>query len=214
MPLEDQNLLKVIEELDPENSLGALLVVQMGTTPQEVQLILETTRYDEGKEALQRGDSYIVRCISVQEHRVSVGLFRKMVYTEDHPLLWNHNHMYRQVYFRGRPDHVEDLMLELNQLYGEHYGAFRSLASDVNHAMPLGTLLTSGDGMLGEMPAPMAEKVKRLLERHGFKVCFITSDMEPPEIQYSLLVMDDSFFIAHMFSADPVQARPNNLTAD
>ncbi|MBZ0318000.1 MAG: hypothetical protein K8L91_16390 [Anaerolineae bacterium] len=203
----DDTLQKILTELEPENHLGALLTVQMGGTPEEVQLLLQTTEFDEARNGLRPTGSYIIRCLGVREHRVSVGLFNSMVYTETHSLLWNHNYPFQQVYFSGMPDNVDGLMLELTQLYGQHYGNFRTLADDLNRAMPLGKLLTSGRGLLGEMPIPMTERIQKLLEGHGLAVSLIDSDQNPPEAQHALLVMDDSFFIAQLYSADPLEGK-------
>ncbi|MBI5930116.1 MAG: hypothetical protein HY862_12465 [Chloroflexi bacterium] len=203
----DETLQKILTELEPDGHLGALLTVQMGGTPEEVQLLLQTTEFEETLNALRPTGSYIIRCLGVREHRVSVGLFNTMVYSETHPLLWNHNYAFQQVYFNGMPDNVDALMLDLTQLYGQHYGNFRTMADDLNRAIPLGKLLTSGRGLLGEMPIPMTEKVQKLLESHGMTVSLIASDQNPPEVQHALLVMDDSFFIAQLYSADPIQAK-------
>jgi hypothetical protein len=200
-------LQKIIRDLEPDNRLGVLLTVQMGGIPEEVQLFLQVADFDPQANALRPAGNYIIRCLGVQEHRVSVGLFNRMAYSDDHPLLWNHNFTYREVYFRGAPDDVDGLMLELNQLYGQTYGPFRSLADDLNRAMPLGKLLTSGHGLLGEMPLPMAEQAQKLLEQHGLAVSLIASDREAPPVQFKLLVMDDSFFIAQLYSADPIEGK-------
>lgn len=205
--LPDDTLQKILTELEPEGHLGALLTVQMGGTPEEVQLLLQTTEFVESVNALRPTGSYIIRCLGVREHRISVGLFNTMVYTEAHPLLWNHNDAFQQVYFGGTPDNADALMLDLTQLYGQHYGNFHSLADDLNRAMPLGKLLTAGRGLLGEMPVLMAEKAQKLLESHGLSVSLIASDQNPPEAQHALLVMDDSYVIAQLFSADAIESK-------
>ncbi|NDJ86807.1 MAG: hypothetical protein GYB66_13050 [Chloroflexi bacterium] len=203
----DPTLQEIITTLQDEHRLGILLTAQMGGTPEEIQLILQVADFDEDKQIILPQKAYIVRCISVQEHRLSLGMFGTLLHVEDHPLLWNHNTIYHQVYFRGTLDSADGLMLELTQLYGQYYGGIRNIADDLNLAMPLERLLTSGHGLLGTVPLPMAERVTALLERYGLTSRLVPIEQEPPEIQYKLLVMDDSFLIAHLYSVDPVQGK-------
>lgn len=201
----DALLQEIVQTLDDDHKLGILLAAQVGGTPEEVQLILQTADFDEESKSIQPRRAFIIRCLGVQEHRLSLGLFNKMVHVEDHPLLWNHNFPYRQIYFRGTPENVDSLMLDLTQLFGQHYGPFRTLADQVNRSMPMGKLLTSGHGLLGEMPLPMAEKVQALLERYGLTVRLNPSEQEDPPISFQLLVMDDSFLIAQLYSVEPME---------
>lgn len=203
----DATLDKILETLAPDHNLGVLLAAQMGGTPQEVQLLLQTTELDEARGALKVTGQYIIRAIGVREHRLSLGLFNTIVHTENNPLLEPHNGKIIQVYFRGTPENVDGLMIELNQLYGQVYGRYdpmRRMAEEINHARPLETLLKGGQGMLGEMPQSFAEKTAKLLERHGLQTSFIESETHRPDFKHSLLVMDDSYFIAQMFSAEPI----------
>lgn len=201
----DSGLQEIIDLLDGDDYLGILLAAQMGGTPEEVQLIVQVASFDAETEAIQPQRVFILRCIGVQEQRLSLGLFNKMVYVEEHPLLWNHNAPYRQIYFRGKAENVDGLMLELTQVFGQFYGPMRSMADNLNRAMPLGALLDSGHGLLGEMPLPMAEKVQAVLERYSLKVSLGLSDLKDPPVDFKLLVLDDSFLIAQMYSVEPME---------
>jgi hypothetical protein len=205
--MQDHTLQSIADTLTLNEKIGVLLMVQMGATPQEVQFILQTADYDEETYTVTTGDTFIVRCIGVEDHRISVGLFNRLILAEEHPVLWNYNEQFRQVYFKGTPENVDGLMLELNQLYGQHYGEVRHLAQDINRMAPLETILKRGTGLLGEMARPMAEKVKALLERYGLEVNLLDSEQEEPPFDYVLLVMDDSYVIAQMFSADLMEGR-------
>lgn len=197
-------LQSIVDLLEDDSKIGIMLAAQMGTTPQEVQLVMQVADYDEESFTVTSGDTYIVRCIGVQEHRLSLGMFNRMATSADHPLLWNHNYRYQQIYFRALHDNIEvdDFMLELNQLYGQHYGNIRSLAMDINRMAPLGTILGRGNGLLGEMPKPMAEIVKDLMERYGYECTLVDAEEDEPPMAFKLLVMDDSYFIASLYSAD------------
>ena len=203
----EATLQEITEILEVDHKIGILIAAQMGGTPQELQLIVQIAHYDNDARTVTPEDTFIVRCIGVQEHRISLGMFNRMLAVEEHPLLWNYNYPFQEVYFHGQTDDVDGLMLELNQLYGQHYGIYRSLADDVNRNAPLGKILQSGHGMLGEMPLPMAEKVKELFERYNLTVSFLTSEQhEQSHYPGKLLVIDDSYFIAHMYSADRMQS--------
>lgn len=219
----DPSLTQILTTLSPEDHLGVLLAAQVGGTPQEVQIILQTTAYDEEREALKTLGQYIIRAIGVKEHRLSVGLFNTMILRDDNPLLYPHNWPMMEVYFQGKPANIDDLMLGINQLYGQTYGRydpFRRMADELNTLQPLATLLNSGGGLLGTMPQPFAARMKSYLERLGLEVNLIevaqghhhheggeaeeSHHQHHPPIKYQLLVMDDSYFIAQMFSADPM----------
>ena len=209
--MQDQTLQSIIQTLTHNDKIGVLLVAQMGATPQEVQLILQTADYDEETYTVTTGDTFIIRCIGVEDHRISVGLFNRLIVTDEHPVLWNYNEVFRQIYFKGTPDNIDGLMLELNQLYGQHYGEVRNLAQDINRMAPLETILKRGNGLLGEMARPMAEKIKALFARYEMEVNLVPSEQEEPPFKHVLLVMDDSFVIAQLFSADPLEGRGGNL---
>ena len=203
----DQILNELVAELEIDHVIGILLAVQMGATPQELQLVVQSADYDEETHAVTAKQGYVIRGIGVQEHRLSVGMFNRFIVIEDHPLLWNHNERYKQIYFNGTSEDADGFMLELNQLYGQHYGNMRNLADNINRMAPLGTLLGRGSGLLGEMPVPMAEKVKDLLERYGYEVNLLDSEQKDPPLQFKLLVIDDSYFIAQMYSVDYLKTR-------
>jgi hypothetical protein len=203
----DETLTTILAAIAPENHLGVLLAAQMGGTPQEVQIILQTADYDEDKEALRPTGQYIIRAIGVVEHRLSVGLFGAMVLAEENPLLFAHNEKIMQVYFQSQPENIDSLLIDINQLYAQTYGRydpFRRMADELNPTMPLATLLNAGRGLLGEMPEPFANTIRKVFERHGIKTNFIESEDHRPPMQFQLLVMDDSYIIAQMFSADPM----------
>lgn len=207
MTSPDPTFLQLIDDLQAENRVGILLAAQMGGTPEEIQLIIQVADYEAEDDALRPKQAYVMRCFGVREQRLSLGLFGRMAYTADNALLWNHNELYHQVYFRGVPTDVNSLMLDLNQLYGQHYGPFRTLADDLNLARPLGSLLSTGYGLLGEMPEPMARYVVDILQRHNLKTGIIPAEQDRPPVEFQLLVMDDSFIIAQMYSVEPMRGK-------
>ncbi|KAB2906038.1 MAG: hypothetical protein F9K27_00075 [Anaerolineae bacterium] len=215
-PQPDPNLKTIIDALVPENNLGVLLAAQMGGTPREVQIILQTTEYDAGQDALKVTGQHIIRAIGVIEHRVSLGLFHTIVLSSENPLLYRHNSRKVQVYFRGVPDHIDSFMIDLNQLYGQTYGVFDPsgrMADEINRTMPLYNLLKNGNGLLCTSPQPFAEKLQKLLAQHNMTCSFLEVEDHPHDdgdhhhhdLTYQLLAMDDSYLVAQLFSSDPMK---------
>ncbi|NJL94205.1 MAG: hypothetical protein HC915_11020 [Anaerolineae bacterium] len=200
----DPTLTRILAELAPEDHLGVLLAAQVGGTPHELQLILQTTEYLAEQDGYRPTGQYIIRALGVVEHRLALGLFSNLVISAENSMLHRYNHPQVEVYFRGVPGQVDSLMLELQQLYGQTYGIYRHLADDINRTRPLGALLSTGYGLLGTMPAPFVEKLAPLLARYGLSLHTLEAESSPPRIPYHLLVMDDSFVIAQLFSADPM----------
>jgi hypothetical protein len=130
------------------------------------------------------------------------------VHSLDNPLVAAHNDRTMVVTFKGQPANVDSLMIDLYQLYGQTYGIYdptSRMADELNREQPLATLLSSGQGILGEMPETFALKVTKLLERHQ-----IASQLDEMVVQNDhplkrqSLVLDDSYIVAQFFSADPM----------
>lgn len=204
----DPTLQKILAALAPEENLGILLAAQVGGTPNEIQLILQTTEHLDGEgERLRPTGQYIIRAISVVEHKLALGFFRTMVHSDSNALLAPHNEPRMVVTFKGQPANVDSLMIDLYQLYGQTYGIYdptTRMADELNREQPLATLLTTGQGILGEMPASFAYKVTKLLERHGLASQLDEIELERPDLTRQALILDDSYIIAQFFSADPM----------
>lgn len=204
----DPTLQKILAALAPDENLGVLLAAQVGGTPNEIQLIIQTTEHLEGEgERLRPTGQYIIRAISVVEHKLSLGFFSSLVHSMDNPLLWPHNEKRMVVTFRGQPANVDSLMIDLYQLYGQTYGIYdpsTRMADELNREKPLATLFANGQGILGEMPESFAHKVVRLLERHNMASQLDEIELDRPDLTRQSLILDDSYIVAQFFSADPM----------
>src|SRR4051794_23305858 len=123
MPRRDQ----LIGELQNEGDYGVLLVAQMGGVPNELQLIVETAKYDASVEGLRPQHDYTIRVLGVREHRVNLGVFGSLAFIDDHPLLYHHNTPRVALYFNGKPDDVNELVLDISQAYVSTFGRWRHL---------------------------------------------------------------------------------------
>jgi hypothetical protein len=214
----DPHLAEILAFLQQDNHLGILLAAQMGGTPQELQLIIQLTDHLEDQEGQFRVQSqHIVRCIGVVEHKLALGFFARMVHSPSNALLYPYNEKSYRLIYRGQVQgSLDSLMLDLNQLYGQTYGLYeptRRMVEELNHAAPLATLLSEGAGILGHMPEPFARKAAALLERYGLttELVELPSENEQdehhkhlPPIKRQALVLDDSYVVAHFFTADPM----------
>ena len=198
---------QLIDDLQGEEDYGIFLAAQMGGAPSELQLIIQTARFDEAAQGLRPRRQYVVRILGVLEHRVSLGVFGRFFIADEHPILYHHNLPRVEVHFEGKPADVNELVLDIHQAYVTTFGPWRELASDVNRSEPLVNLLTSGSGILGTMPQPAAERMARVLEHHGMTATLDqhsrdSEDEHGRSRMLKLLGIDDSYFVALDFSVE------------
>jgi hypothetical protein len=199
---------QLLSELHTDNDYGIFLAIQLGGVPNELQLFIETAQYDEQAQGLRPRHQYIIRALGVREHRVSVGVFARLAFLDDHPLLYHHNTPKVEVYFEGQPQDVNELVLDISQAHASTFGPLRHLMADINRGKPLVDLLQSGGGLLGEMPRPLAERMAKVLAHHQLKYSLIeddefqTTDEHGRSRLSKLLAIDDSYVIALDFSVE------------
>lgn len=207
----------LLAELSGEGDYGVLLVAQMGGTPNELQLIIETAQYDEAVQGLRPQGAYIVRALGVREHQAHLGVFGRLQFLDEHPLLLHHNTPKCAVHFDGRAADLNALTLELFEAYVGTFGPWRNLAAmpdDFNPAQPLTQLLAGGFGLLGVMPKPLAERMVKALTQHGVKATiseqadFATTDEHGRSRLLKLLRIDSGYVIALDFSVERMNRKP------
>jgi hypothetical protein len=192
----------LLSDLKAENGVGVLLAVQMGGTPNELQLMVQTGQIDREKQGIRPRRQFTVRAIGVEEHRLSLGLFGALFFADEHPILFHHNLPRAAIHFTGKPADVHELVLDIHQAWVSTFGPWRELIADINHHAPLTTLLQSGAGQLGVMPVPAAERMGRVLAHHGLQTRleplerYTDSDEHGRSRLYKLLGIDDSYIIA------------------
>ncbi len=194
---------KLLEELQNEQDVGVLLMAQLGGVPNEIQIIIQTARYDDAVQGLrERPGGYIIRCISTIEHRLSLGLFGSLFFTDEHPILLHHNEPKIDVNFSGKPADASELIVDIQQAFASTFGPWRELAADINREQPLFTLLQSGTGRLGSMPRSAAQRMVRVLEHHGMSGTLDGDVNARPDPQYKMLGVGDAYFVAVDFSVE------------
>lgn len=202
---------QLLSELQTEQDYGVLLVAQMGGVPNELQLIVETAVYDEKAEGLRPRHAYAIRALGVREQRLDLGVFGSLQFLDDHPLLFHHNTPRTAVHFDGKPQSVYELVLDISQAYVTTFGRWRhmiDMTDDLNATMPLVDLLSTGYGLLGTMPKPLAERMAKVLAHHGMKATLSEEAHYEAQDEHGrsrfakLLLIDTAYVVALDFSVE------------
>lgn len=193
---------RISDEINCENGYGVFLLSQMDSVPETLQFIIATTEFDHEANGLRDRSRYVVRAIGVQEHRVSMGIFKKISFFKDeHPLLLAYNTVPVGVFFRGTPDHPQELVLDIFQAYASTFGPWHHIPEYLNTSKPLLDLVKSGGDLLGEMPHPLADRMETVLQHHGLETKLLEAEnKDRPPMQ--VMLMDDSYVVAMDFSID------------
>jgi len=198
---------KLLAELSADEDYGIFLAIQMDAVPETLQLIVATARYDAAAGGLRERGQYVIRALGVVEHQVSVGMFARLQFVDEHPLLYQYNTPTVAMFFRGQPDNVYELVLDLEQAHVSTFGLWRDLPEYLNLSKPLVTLLNSGGDLLGQMPKPLAERMAKVLEHHGLEVKLGEAEFEAADEHgrsqlRKALMIDDSYVMALDFSVE------------
>ena len=209
-------------DLAGENRQAALLVAQVGASPNELQLITQIAEYDESVEGLRPIRSYIIRVLGVLEHRiVNFGTtVNDIQIVDEHPLLYEYTSKPTAVFFRGTVDNPDSVVMDIAQAHATTFYPWRHFPQYLNMEQSLGALFEAGGGLLGQMPAPLAEKILKVLEHHGLehKIAegepYIKLHDNPALLQSTLkvLLFGSSYFISYGFSIQEMKGR--NVEAD
>lgn len=213
MPLRDQ----FFTDLAGENRQAALLVTQVGGMPQELQLITQIAEYDAAAQGLTPVRTYIIRVLGVLEHRIeNLGTTVDQVLLEtDHPLLYQYTEKPTALFFRGEVENADALTVDLLQAYASTFGPWRQFPDYMNTDQSLQSLLESGGGLLGQMPASLADNLQKVLAHHQLetKITQGTPHVEAirtpalPDQPLSVLVFGTSYFVSYAFAFDVMQGR-------
>lgn len=190
----------LLTELSGEQNLGVLLMTQMDGVPDTIQVAVTTTEFDPAVDGLRERNHYVIRCVGVREHQISVGLFNTIKFTDDHPLLHQYNSPPVGVFFRGKAENPTELVLDVFQAHASTFGMWRHVPSYLNMSKPLTDLFAGEGDLVGEMPHPLAERIEKVLEHHKLETKLIEGKQESPPVK--VLLLDTSYVIAMDFSVD------------
>jgi hypothetical protein len=192
---------QLFRELQANDHYGVLVMCQLDAVPETVQLVIATTQEDPATGGLRDVNRYLVRVLGVVEHRFSLGLFKSIFLTQEHPLTLRYNHPTVALFFRGTPDHPDSTAMDVLQAYASIFGPWRQPPMYLNTEQPLVSLLSSGGGLMGEMPKPLADALEVVLQKHGLETKqFADEGVDKDEHGRSqkrvALLLDDSYAVA------------------
>ena len=204
-------------DLEGENRQAALLVAQVGATPNELQLIVQVAEYDEEAKGLHSIRSYIIRVLGALEHRVvNFGTtVNDIQIVEDHPLLYEYTTNPTAVFFKGTVENPDSVVMDIAQAHASTFYPWRHFPQYLNMEQALSTLFESGGGLIGQMPAPLAEHVIKILEHHNLE--YKTAEGEPYiklhdnpallQTKLKVLLFGNSYFVSYGFSIQEMKGR-------
>lgn len=193
-------------DLTEEGRQAALLIAQVGAMPTELQLVVQVAQWEETSGGLRPIRTYVVRVLGALEHRVvNLGTTTdEVTLTDDHPLLYAYSSPAAALFFRGQPSNPALLALDIAQEHALTFRGWRHFPDYLNVSVPLLTLLSSGGGLLGQMPLPLAQRLARALEAHQLetKIMEDAPPARPPMDgqRLQVLLLGESYFISWAFS--------------
>lgn len=204
MPKREQ----LFNDMQGENRQAALLIAQVGGMPTELQLVLQTADYDASSGGLRPLRSYIIRVLGALEHRVvNLGTtVNELKLETNHPLLYEYIEKPAAVFFRGKPKDTHEIVLDIAQTHASTFLGWRHFPQYLNVEQPLATLFNSGGGLVGQMPSSLADRMVKVLEKHGLehKVMYGEPHAKPPlpDQQLAVLMIGESYFVSFAFSIE------------
>lgn len=193
-----------LDEINAEHGYGVMLMTQMDAVPDTLQFVIATTEFDPEVDGLRDKNRYLLRAIGIQEHRISLGMFRsaKQADKENHPLLMQYNSQPVALFFRGTPRNVDALILNVFQTYSSVFWDWHHVPEFLNINKPLFDLFGDGGDLVGEMPRPLANALIPVLEAQGVETKVIEGERHKEQPEMKLLLLDESYIIAMNFTVD------------
>lgn len=206
MPKRDE----IAENLAKPNGYGVLLMGQMSGAPETLEFIVNIGEIDESINAYREKSSFIIRALGVADHQISLGLFGKLSFEDDHPLLYEHNQASTALFFRSSNEkNTTELMLDFLQAYASTFRGWKQIPDYINSTRPLYDLLDSSGDHVGNMPEALANKLSKALEKHGCETKILKEEAPKDEDEhgrsqkYKALIIDErSYVIALDFVVD------------
>jgi hypothetical protein len=90
-----------------------------------------------------------------------------ILFTDDHPLLWEYSDMQSELYFGGSSNEIYKIISELNQIDFRLFGRYR------NSSQQLYTLLRSSHGSLGKGSKKLLEMYADCLSKYNIKTSIV-----------------------------------------
>lgn len=206
MPKRDE----ILKNLTKPNGYGVLLMGQMSGAPETLEFVINMGEIDDKMNAYREKSSYIIRALGVADHRISLGLFGKLEFVEDHPLLYEHNQASGALFFRtSQEKQTNELMLDFLQAYASTFRGWKQIPEYLNTNQPLYDLLNSNGDHVGNMPESLAVNLSKVFEKHGCETKILKEEVPVDQDEhgrsqkYKALIIDEtSYVVALEFTVD------------
>jgi hypothetical protein len=130
-----------------------------------------------------------LRPTDVTEYKTSPASCEELEFLDDHPLLWNHNFSWEDLYFSSPPQCFAEVFGKLYETHEKTCHGWRSLADYLNTSL---LWHTRSHGLLASGPAPLIEHYTKAIQ-DLLKVYTIETKRVPQ--QSKVLTLDESFVI-------------------
>jgi hypothetical protein len=200
MPDDNAVFQQLTQEMQAEDAVGLLAAAQLGRSVNELSLIVQTTLFDRSVGGLRPQTQYVIQASGLVEHKLTLGLFNRIGFVADHPLLYHHN-LPRVRVFVGSPLADPDRLIQaINDAHTQVYDGWRDLEMDLNRLASIDRVLQAGYGLLGDMPQPFAKTISEVLTQYGVQHTLMEDDAPP--VPMKLLVLDESYLVGADFTAE------------
>jgi hypothetical protein len=147
--------------------------------------------------------AFLLRCSGVAESTVTPRASDDLHWTDDHPVLHDHNSEHGILYFSSRPANPHEIVGRLYQAHETFYGGWREFREYVNTCGDTITILGNGSGVLAEGPLSLLREFEGALAG-----LLATNIVETPRRfgdygNYKALLFDESFVVCRECEVEP-----------
>ncbi|KAA0549778.1 hypothetical protein FZW96_00005 [Bacillus sp. BGMRC 2118] len=180
-----------------------LSLVQIDLDGDMLKLFFDVT-YEEDAEVLQKWE---VQCVDYREHKLELYYFDNFESYYEHPRLWKYNHNRNELFFKGKPNSINELM---GDLYLTHFQFTKGelpleyfLNINKNGCGDLEWLLNCEEGLFSIAPDHLNQTYKEILNKYGIRTSIIPAGNQniKKRENYKIIVFGDSYVIAKEYEA-------------
>ncbi|KAA0543117.1 hypothetical protein FZW96_20980 [Bacillus sp. BGMRC 2118] len=180
-----------------------LSLVQIDLDGDMLKLFFDVT-YEEDTEVLQKWE---VQCVDYREHKLELYYFDNFESYDEHPRLWKYNYNRNELFFKGKPNSINEL---IGDLYLTHFQFTKGglpleyfLNINKNGCGDLEWLLNCEEGLFSIAPDHLNQTYKEILNKYGIRTSIIPAGNQNIKNRenYKIIVFGDSYVIAKEYEA-------------
>lgn len=138
--------------------------------------------------------TFEIECFGVQELEIQPAFSGEISFTDQHPLLWNHNEPHGYLYYSSEPESRYEILGRVWEAHEQIFGGWRPLSDYANtyHAGQFIEFCKGSNGQLAQGPRPILDIYQSAVSGR-LKTNYVPSFV--PEGGYKALVFDTCFVI-------------------